>query len=128
MADDDLMHRPVQVGRLVLQLPELRFKKLKKLLPRLNRLVLAVAGGELTEEHLDEMVAIIADASGVEIAALEDEPIRVHQLTEAILALAEITGLKEQGADAPNRAAAAMTADGTTSTPSSPPQPAGPGQ
>ncbi|MEI7443264.1 MAG: hypothetical protein WCK28_00100 [Burkholderiales bacterium] len=124
---DDVMVREVLLGRRTLVVAEQPFKKLKKLLPRMNTVSRAMARGDMGEQVLDEMLAIVVECAGADLAEMQDAPVKAMELVSAFMVVADVCGLAPAEGPADPNASAARGSTGTTSTPSSPLQPAGPG-
>lgn len=124
---DDVIVREITLGRRRLAVAEQPFRKLKKLLPRMNAVARSMARGDLSEATLDEMLAIVAECAGCDPAPLQDAPIKAMELVGAFMVTADVCGLETpKEAQDPN-GSAATGSTGTSATPSSPLRPAGPG-
>jgi hypothetical protein len=107
----------------------LPFGVLKRLLPAINRVAVALAIGRLDEPAMDDMGAVLCAATGIASADLDALPIQAHELGPAFETIVDLAGLKPaEGAPSGEPPAVAAPGIGTTSTPISPPASAGPGE
>lgn len=88
--------------------------RLKRLLPAFGRLGPAFSTGVIDEASMDDLVVVLAEATGLPVADIEQMTVRVSELVEALPIIAQTMGLVEtaQGKDQP-----ATGSTGTTSTP-----------
>lgn len=117
--------RWVPLGRRSIGVYELPFRVLKRVIPRLNSVAANVVDGSFLETDLDKMLEVVSLASGVPVPTLEAAVIPIDHLASAIKTIAEINHLEGDKGNAP--AAATDGSHGTTSMPSSPLPPDGPG-
>lgn len=112
--------RPVQA---------LNFGQLKRLLPAINRVAVALTLSRLDEPAMDDMGAVLCAATGIPAAELDALPIQAHELGPAFETIVSLAGLKPAEGPASGEALpVASPGTGTTSTPTSPPASAGPGE
>ena len=108
---------------------ELNFGQLKRLLPGINRVAVALTTGRLDEATMDDMGAILSAATGIPSDVLNGLPIRAHELAPAFETIVDLAGLTPKwGQPLGEALPVASPGTGTTSMPTSPPAPAGPGE
>lgn len=104
------------LGRAEYPIDELPFKKLKKLLPVINRVARAMSVGRLDDADMDDLGSILIAATGLSMETLDEMPILMRELGPAFKAIVALAGLKPAGeVSSGEESAGALT--GTNSTP-----------
>lgn len=92
----------ITLGAAQLPVAALPLGKLRKVLPAFNRIGAAFAAGMVTETVLDEVFTLLALATGLPVAQLEEMPGTYPQLLAAVATVADVCGLQPRETPAGN--------------------------
>lgn len=125
--------RIITLGDRDIPVPPIPLGRVRKLPVVCTRIYAAFAAGLYDEALSDDILKVLSLGTGISEAELDLIPAEHHQLETAIGVIVEVAGLKPKGSQEAAKPgegqtpATTQTAGGTTSTPTSTPEPAGPG-
>lgn len=125
--------RTITLGERQIPVPPIPLGRVRKLPVVCSRIYAKFATGTFDDALSDDILTVLALGTGLTAAELDEIPAEFPQLQEAVDTIVQVAGLKPK--DSPEAAkpgeasapATTQTAGGTTSTPTSTPELAGPG-
>lgn len=125
--------RTITLGDRQIPVPPIPLGRVRKLPVVCTRIYAKFAAGIFDDALSDDILKVLALGTGMSEAELDEVPAEFPQLQEAVDTIVQVAGLKTKGspeAAKPGEGSTPATtqiAGGTTFTPTSTPEPAGPG-